>query len=605
MPRKRSALSVAVAAVVAVTLALPLLGFTSKPARGGTLRLLAAYGPDHLDTVPAYYTADYILERAYARQLLSYPAWADPTTRSRGWNKDISPAPDVATVVPNKGNGGISANGRVYIYHLRAGVDWNTRPVRPVVAEDFLREFKAFCNPVSPVGNLRYFTETIAGMRAYCARETARFAHDKHPTASQIAFFQKTHSISGITTPNSRTIRFELNSAASDFNDIMTLPFASARPAEYDKYLPGSLQLEQHTISDGPYQITSYKPGKSIVMERDPAWRQSSDNLRHQYPSRIVLTIGVTSSQTEVSDLKSGKADLMTDLVLPASAIRGLRTDRDFHVWPGSYLSPYLIFNFRSPNSGHAVRKLDVRRAVEYGISKLAVQQALGGQAANQIQNSVIPAGNLGSGTRNPYQTPGNKGNTAECRAELARAGYKHGLTLTYTYPADDIDEAAERAVATSLRRCGISVKQKPVSVSSYLTGLSNTRKSARPGTFDIAQVSWYPDWFGNNGRGIIVPLFQTYCLPGTDNYGCYSSSFVDKMIASAEAAPSVPAAAGFWTKAAQRVLDDAAMVPLIDYQGPILASRDVGEAGVAHGVVWLPNIGGPDITNVWVRNGR
>ena len=134
---------------------------------------------------------------------------------------------------------------------------------------------------------------------------------------------------------------------------------------------------------------------------------------------------------------------------------------------------------------------------------------------------------------------------------------------------------------------------------------LSNTRRSGKPGTFDLAQVSWYPDWFGNDGRSIIVPLFQTDCLPGTSNYGCYSSSFVNKKIAAAEAAPSTSAAAGFWTQAAQRVLDDAAMVPLISYQGPILSSRDVHESGVAHGVVWMPNLGGPDITNVWVRNGR
>jgi peptide/nickel transport system substrate-binding protein len=594
------------AAVGAVALILPLAGFAGSPdqssSRGGTLRLLAGFGPDHLDTVPAYFTGDYILERAYARQLLSYPAWADPTTHSRGWTEDITPAPDVATVVPTKANRGISANGRVYTYHLRAGVYWNTRPRRPVVAGDFVREFKAFCNPVSPVGNLRYFSETIAGMRSYCAREAARFAHDKHPTAKQIAYFQKNHRITGITTPNSRTIRFHLNSAASDFNYIVALPFASARPAEYDRYLPDSPRLDQHTISDGPYQITYYKPGKSLVMERDPAWRQSSDKLRHQYVNKIVLTMGVTSDQTEIAELRANEADLMTDEVVPTSAIRGLRSNPDFHIWPNSFLSPYLIFNFRSPNSRHVIGKLDVRRAVEYGINKVAVQQALGGQAANQIQNSVMPPGNLGSGTKNPYRTPHNLGSIAKCRSELATAGFRHGLTLIYAYPNDTVDVAAEGAIAASLRRCGITLKGKPLPEDSYFTYLGDTRLSGKRGTFDVAQAAWYPDWFGNDGRGIIVPLFQTHCLPGTNNYGCYSSPFMDKMIADAEAAPSARAAGVYWTRAGQRILNVAAMVPLIAYQGPILASRNVGEAGVARGVVWLPNLGGPDITNIWVR---
>ncbi len=55
----------------------------SKPVRGGTLKFVAASGPDHIDTVPAYYTADYILERGYARQLLTYPTAPGTTLSSR------------------------------------------------------------------------------------------------------------------------------------------------------------------------------------------------------------------------------------------------------------------------------------------------------------------------------------------------------------------------------------------------------------------------------------------------------------------------------------------------------------------------------------------
>ena len=56
---------------------------SGKPVYGGTLHIVAASGPDHIDTVPAYYTADYELEKAYTRQLLSYPTVpASSTTRS-------------------------------------------------------------------------------------------------------------------------------------------------------------------------------------------------------------------------------------------------------------------------------------------------------------------------------------------------------------------------------------------------------------------------------------------------------------------------------------------------------------------------------------------
>ena len=51
-------------------------------------------------------------------------------------------------------------------------MDWNTTPPRQVTSQDFLREFKAFFNPVSPVGNPVYYESTIAGLTAYANAET-------------------------------------------------------------------------------------------------------------------------------------------------------------------------------------------------------------------------------------------------------------------------------------------------------------------------------------------------------------------------------------------------------------------------------------------------
>ena len=41
----------------------PTSATSAKPVSGGTLNIVAASGPDHIDTVPAYYTPDYELER--------------------------------------------------------------------------------------------------------------------------------------------------------------------------------------------------------------------------------------------------------------------------------------------------------------------------------------------------------------------------------------------------------------------------------------------------------------------------------------------------------------------------------------------------------------
>src|SRR5215470_7463853 len=178
-------------------------GPSGQPVHGGTLKFVAASGPDHIDTVPAYYTADYILERGYARQLLTYPTAPGKTLTSAGWTKNITPVPDIATAVPKPTNG-----GKTYTFHIKPGVDWNTSPPRQVTADDFIREYKAFCNPVSPVGNPLYYEATIAGLKQYCDAENAFFAKKSNkPTAANIANFQNSHDISGIKAVSSSTIR--------------------------------------------------------------------------------------------------------------------------------------------------------------------------------------------------------------------------------------------------------------------------------------------------------------------------------------------------------------------------------------------------------------
>src|SRR5258706_137074 len=122
----------------------------SGPVYGGTLKLIAASGPDHIDTVPAYYTADYILERGYARQLLTYPTVPDPSLTSPGWTKDITPAPDVATAIPTTSNGGITNGGKTYTFHIKQGVDRNTKPRPQGTPAEFNRGIKAVCKPLRP-----------------------------------------------------------------------------------------------------------------------------------------------------------------------------------------------------------------------------------------------------------------------------------------------------------------------------------------------------------------------------------------------------------------------------------------------------------------------
>ncbi len=578
-----------------------------RPVDGGTLRVISNAGPGSLDPVPTYNYAGYELERGYARQLVTYPTTSPATATGAAWARATALVPDIATQVPTVANGGVTGNGLVYTYHLRSGVEWNSSPPRQVTAGDFIREFQAFCNPGQfPVGNSAYFTSTIAGFASYCAAESKHFTAKGAPpvTAPAVAAWQGSHHISGLSAPSALTLRVTLTRPAGDFNNIMALPFVSARPAEYDAYLPGSAGLNQHILSDGPYQVASYTPGKQIVLSRNPAWRQSSDPVRHQYVTKVVVTLGTSSDQTVLADLQAGSQDLfLADLGIPSESIASLQAahDQRLRIWPSSNLNPYIILNLRSPNDGGAMGKLAVRQAIEYGVDKAAIVKISGGPAVAKISTGAIPPGSAGYQPYTRYATPGSQGSPARCRSLLASAGYAHGLTLGYLYPNDSTDTTIFQSIQGSLARCGITLKGMPEpSGGAYFTDLGNTPQTSKPGTWDMATGSWFPDWFGNNGRTLIQPLFGSPCTLGTVNAGCYHSAGVDALISKALKYSGGPAAA-LWRTAGTQAMNDAAVVPLISGQITQYASSRVhsATAGTANFSTLLQ---GWDLTNIWLN---
>lgn len=585
-------------------------GTSEKPVSGGTLNIVAASGPDHMDTVQAYYTADYELERIYARQLVSYPSAAYASTTDAGWKQDVTPVADAATEVPTTANGGITNGGKTYTFHIKPGVMWDTTPARQVTADDFIREFKAFFNPVSPVGNPGYYVSTIAGLQQYSDAETKFFAIKSNaPTAANIAKFQNSHDISGIKAVNSSTIQFTLTSAASDFIYMLAMPFASARPVEYDSYVPNSAQLNTHLVSDGPYSVTSYVAGKSITFSKNPAWQQSTDTLRHAYVDSIQLTEGVTSAETQLSDIQAGSQDVTNDTGVNPSSVESLANSKipNFKIWPWSTIN-YMVFNLRSPNDGGVMSKVGVRQALEYGIDKTAAIKSSGGPLVSTLLNGAIPPGNDGFLTTNPYPDNNGTGDETACKNALTKAGYPNGITITYMYANDSVNARLFQSIQASLSGCGIKLTGKAVPGSSFFVDLGNAPENNKAGTWDMAQAAWIPDWFGNNGRSVIQALFQgPNCVENTVNYGCYDSSTVNSLITQAEAATSESQAASLWTQANTQIMKDAVIVPFFSQTFPDIVSkrvRGVLPDGTSYPTaIFSPTIGEVDLANTYLAS--
>jgi peptide/nickel transport system substrate-binding protein len=559
----------------------------ATPVKGGTLKLLGTSDIFNLDTTSAYYTVSNILERSYTRQLVGY-------RNSPSFLQSIQVVPDVATAVPTVANGGITDGGKTYTLHLRSGVMWNTTPARAVVAGDFVREFQMLCNPASPTGAPGYYTSTIVGMKAYCAG----FANVK-PTVAAINGYVSAHSsmLTGVSAPNASTVVFHLVGPAPDFTNILAMPFSSARPVEYNQYVPDSAQFRQHTLSDGPYEITKYVATKEFVLARNPAWNPASDPLRKAYVDGMTVTEGISQANVQ-QQLEAGTGDMDWDVLPPSQDLPALQAKHDPNlvIGPtGPYyvaLQTYLAMN---EFAGPFKNKL-VRQAANYAVDKVAIAQIYGGPTIAIPANQVVLPGNVGFiKNYNPYPDNNGNGDPAKSKALLAKAGFPNGVPIKLLYSTTDPGPRVAQALQASLNAGGFKVSLVSATQSDFYGKYLLSINTAKRDVWDMAPPGWIPDWFGNNGRSVVQPLFSS---PGngSSDYSGYNSPIFNGYLSKALTAPSPAVAATYWQKANAQIMKDAATVPVEFQKYPAYHSSRV------QGCTFFFLDLNCDPTNVWLK---
>jgi ABC-type transport system substrate-binding protein len=563
---------------------------SGSPVSGGTLII---EGPGDvsagLDPQGEYETNGYTLERAFTRQLVSYPSSTNLTTAE-------SIVPDAATAMPT-----VSGYGLTYTFHIKSGVKWNTSPPRQVTSKDFERGIERECDPLlSLAANPSYFIATIAGFASFC---TALESMDPASSSAARSGYINGHDVSGIQTPDSSTIVFTLTQPAADFLSILALPLASAAPVEDLSYVP--LTPGNPLYSDGPYQVSKYAVGHEIDLDHNPAWSQSTDTIRHDYVSRIVIKVDLSGSAAASlvqDDLTIGVADLEWNTTVPIADVAGLRTpawNPQFGAFPAAgATNPYLVFNVQSPNNNGALGNVKVRQALEYAINKVAIGKIFGGTSLNEPLNQVIGPGAEGYVSFNDYPTPGNNGDPAKCRTLLRQAGVT-GLTLKDIFRVYYLDAAVFQEVRSDFGRCGVTVVGIPCSTCGYYgpAGIGVTSATGlKSGKWDITEAGWSPDWFGpTNGRAILPDILDgALSFPGSD-WGGYDDRAVDALVNKAESALTLSQATSYWHQADEQVMADAAFIPFQTSLNLLFRSARV------HNAIYFPLSQTYDITQVWL----
>lgn len=560
---------------------------SGSPVTGGTLKIVGSIDLSAgMDPQAEYETEGFQIERAWTRQLVTYPASTSILTAD-------TIVPDIASSLPT-----VSTDGLTYTFHIRDGIMWNTTPPRPVTSQDFVLGLKRNCDPtLAPNGNPAYYSATIVGFGAFCTPFEAQDATES--AAARAAYINGT-SISGLQTPDASTLVITLTQPAVDFLNIMALPFASAAPVEYLSMVP--LTPGNATYSDGPYFVSTYDITHSITFSKNPVWTQSSDPVRHQYLDSIHIQLDLSGAAADAEvqqDLSAGTADMEWNTVVPTSDLTSLTSptrDPRFGSFPTpGNTNPYLVFNVRSTNENKALQNVAVRQALEYALDKVALTKIYGGADFNQVLNQVLAPGAEGYQQFNPYPTPNNQGDPAKCKSMLAAASVSN-LTLKDFYRDNGKHPAIFQEVQADFAKCGVTVVGTPISTGYYgskgIGGDSATRS-----TWDITEPGWVPDWFGpNNGRSIAPDILNGTNYPGS-NWGGFDDPAADALMTQALKAPSQSQAADLWHQADVKLMADAPFIPFMTQLTNVYRSSRV------HNAIFSPFGDNYDITQIWLSS--
>jgi len=566
---------------------------SGTPQKGGTLNEVGTSDVNFMDYDMAYYTLDsQSIMRLSVRSLYTWGNTQDTAT---------TPEPDLAT-----GDPVVSADGKTVTVTIRDGVMWNTTPPRAVTAADVVRGIKRACNP-SPVsfGGMADFKGTIVGLTAYCAGYPAAAAND----AKVMKQYIESHNVPGIIAKGN-TLTFKLTAPAAWFKGAMTLAPFSAVPIEAENALPGTPGVYNHMYADGPYQISSYIPKKSIKFTRNPVWKASTDPMRKAYVDAI--NVDETGNQTTIfQQIGTNSPDLgLTWDALPppadtTSLVNQVKAgSKDVGLYATDSSNPYLWFNAVSPNNGGALGKVAVRQALSYGTDRAQmIKTALGGAQVNQPLTHVIAAGQSASNSipadYNPYPL-----DTAKAKSMLAAAGFtpSNKLTLKYLYRSDSQGQTRQFTnFQSQMNALGVvNVVGVPTNHADFYGKYLQVDSVAKKGTWDIAAAGWGPDWYGSGTLTWFLPLFTSpggFPSNGGSNYGLFSDPTVNNLVKQALAAPDEASADKIWAQADMAVMKAAAFIPITD---PLALAV---HASYVHNAVYVPSFQGFDPANVWLSN--
>lgn len=420
----------------------------------------------------------------------------------------------------------ISADGLTYTFTLRDNLKWSDGS--PLTSADYLYTMKRILTPATTAQYLTMMTDYVVNAQEY---------YDGKVTIEEL----------GIKTPDPKTLVITLKAPAPFFLGILSMyTFSPTKEsvvtAEPEKWA----QSATNYISNGPFLMSEYNFGKSIVLAKNPNYWDAANVAIDGIEFRYIL-----DASTALSVFESGEIDGMRSI--PPADMPRLKTESDALQVVPSYGSTYYLYN----NQNEVLKDVKVRKALALAIDRTSlIEDVL--QTTDSPAFALVSPGYTVDGKdyvdgRSDFGLSA-KANVEEAKKLLAEAGYPEGkgfpkLRLGY-YSDTTIKKVTEALQQMWKANLGIDLE---ITVADWAVFYAGVQK----GDFDVAAMGWGADYLHPM---TFYPLFVTN---DPTNNAVYSNPAYDKLVQQARTITDPAEAVTVMRQAEELLMADMPFCPL------------------------------------------
>jgi oligopeptide transport system substrate-binding protein len=366
----------------------------------------------------------------------------------------------------------VSANGRVYTFHLRDKLFWTAG--KPITAQDVVYSWLRVLDPRT--------ASEYAGQLFYVKNgEDYNSGKIKDP------------SLVGVHALDERTVQVELNQPTAFFLDLCAFQTLSVVPPwMIEKYGEDWMRAPALPTS-GPYLVDCWRLNDKIRLRKNPFYWDAA-NTR----SDILDFLSISAPTTALNLYVAGQADVIWERFLLPNELLDVLTKRpDFHTF--HYLGTYFVRcnTTKPPFNDPRVRKA---LALTADKQRLVDKITCGGEP---VASHLVPDGTA------HYESitgPGYDANLA--RQLLAEAGYPGGKgfpRFSYLYDAASGGGSLSQKIAIELQQMwetqlGIHVELRQMEKRVYLAAQNRL-------DYDLTCGNWSGDY---NDPNTFLDLFRS-----------------------------------------------------------------------------------------------